>query len=260
MSIVFVTVPGDEKRMFANALHKKTKGNIKLVIIQKPKHLSFYRRLKRLYVLAGWQNLPKEFWYALLLRLNGARRALEYLRKYTISGPKEYIPEFLEVDSVNSDEVYEIIKKISPKLLVIWGNTILAPRILETANTSINLHMGYCPFYIGALANQLAVLLGDFDRIGATIHYAKEKVDSGDILARLFVDRTKSPKEMFCDLNDRTVSLYLEIAEKIYTGKEVQSKPQDVAKSKNLFLRQWVPSVRYATGSKIIKLEKEFNK
>jgi folate-dependent phosphoribosylglycinamide formyltransferase PurN len=260
MSVVFITVPGDEKRMFANALHKKTGGNVKLVIIQKPKRLSLPKRIRRLYDRTGWRNLPREFWYALLLRLDGAKRVLEYFRKYTISGPTKYVPKYIEVDSVNSDEVYKIIQEISPKLLVIWGNTILASRILETANTSINLHMGYCPFYTGALANQHAVLLEDFDRIGATIHYAKEKVDSGDILARLFVDRTKSPKEMFCDLNDRAVLLYLEIAEKIYAGKEVQSKPQDVAKSKNLFLRQWVPSVRYATGSKIIKLEKEFNK
>lgn len=260
MSIVFITVPGDEKRMFANALHKKTGGNVKLVIIQKPKRLSLPKRIKRLYDRTGWLNLPREFWYALLLRLDGAKRVLEYFRKYTISGPTKYVPKYIEVDSVNSDEVYKIIQEISPKLLVIWGNTILDSRILKTANSSINLHMGYCPIYRGALANQNAVLQDDFEHIGATIHYAKEKVDSGDILAILSADLSKPPKEMFRDLNDKVVSLYIEVAKKIYAGEKMPAKSQDISGSKNLFLKHWVPSVRYAVGSKILRLEKKFNR
>lgn len=261
MSIVFITVPGDEKRMFANALHKKTNGHVKLVIIQKPQpKQSFIKRLKRLYNRVGWRNLPREFWYALLLRLNGAKKALEYFRGYTISGPREYVPKFLEVDSVNSDEVYEIVKKISPRLLVIWGNTVLSPRILETAGSAINLHMGYCPLYRGALANQNAVLNNDIEHIGATIHYAVEKVDSGDILQRLSADQTKTPKEMFQDLNDKVVSSYLEITTKIFTGERIMASPQDISQSKNLLLRQWVPSVRYAVGSRLLQLEKQYDK
>ena len=261
MSIVFVTVPGDEKRMFANALHQKTKGNVRLVIIQKPQQKqSFLKRLKRLYDKVGWYNLPKEFWYALLLRVNGAKRALGYFREFTVSGQQKYIPEFLEVDSVNSDEVYEIIKTISPKLLVIWGNTILAPRLLATAESSINLHMGLCPFYVGALANQQAVLLGDFNHIGATIHHAKEKVDSGDIIATISADQTKPPREMFRDLNNRIIPLFLDISVKIFIGEKVPAISQDISRSKKLLLRQWVPSVRYAVGSKILKLEKEYKK
>jgi folate-dependent phosphoribosylglycinamide formyltransferase PurN len=254
MSIVFITVPGDEKRMFANALHKKTGGKVELVIIQKPKKLSLPKRIKRLYNRTGWRYLSKELWYAFLLRLDGAKRVLEYFRKYTISGPAKYVPKYIEVDSVNSDEVYELIQEISPKLLVIWGNTILDSRLLKTAGSSINLHMGYCPLYRGALANQNAVLQEDFEHIGATIHYAKEKVDSGDILARLTADLTKPPKEMFRDLNDRVLSLYIETAKKIYTGEKMSANPQDISGSKNLLLKHWVPSVRYTVGSKILRL------
>ena len=261
MSIVFVTVPGDEKRMFANALHEKTKGNVRLVIIQKPRQKqSFLKRLKRLHNKVAWYSFPKEFWYALLLRVNGAKRALKYFREFTVSGQQKYIPEFLEVDSVNSDEVYEIIKTISPKLLVIWGNTILAPRLLDTAEKSINLHMGLCPFYVGALANQHAVLLEDFSHIGATIHYAKEEVDSGDIIATISADQTKPPKEMFRDLNNQIISLFLDISVKIFAGDNVPAIPQNISQSKKLLLRQWVPSIRYMVGSKLLKLEKEYKK
>lgn len=257
MSIVFITVSGDEKRIFANALHEKTKGGIKLVIIQKTKPLSFFRRLKRLYNRIGLLNFPKELWYAVLLRINGSRRTLEYFRTNSVSDSKEYIPKVLFVDSVNSDEVYEAMNKISPSLLVIWGGAILAPRLLGTAKSAINLHMGYSPFYRGALANQHAVLLDDYNHIGSTIHYAEKQVDSGDIIERLLADHTKGPKEMFQDLNDRTIALYLEIATKIFMGQSVPRTSQNVSKSKNLLLKEWVPSVRYALGHKILELEKK---
>lgn len=260
MSIVFITVSGDEKKIFANALHEKTKGGIELVIIQRAKSLSFFQRLKRLYNRIGLLNLPKELWYAILLRINGSKDTLEYFRTNSVSHSSEYIPKVIFVDSVNSDEVYEMVKKISPNLLVIWGSAILAPRLLETAKNAINLHMGYSPFYRGALANQHAVLLGDYNHVGSTIHYAEKKVDSGNIIARLLADYTKAPKEMFQDLNDRTIALYLEIAIKIFMGQSVPSIRQDVSKSKNLLLKEWVPSVRYALGHKMLELEKKTNK
>jgi folate-dependent phosphoribosylglycinamide formyltransferase PurN len=258
MSIVFITVPGDEKRMFANALHQKTGGNVKLVVVQKPKRNNFFRRFYRLYKRVGVLNLPKEIFYAILLRLNGARSRLEYFRKSTISNQERFRSDVLETDSVNSDEVYDAVKKISPKLLVIWGSAILSDRLLNVAEKAINLHMGYCPVYKGALANQQAVLLSDFSHIGATIHFAEAKVDSGDILARLSADSTRAPKEMFCDLNDRAIAAYLEIAEKIFSGKEVQSQPQEHSQSKGLLLREWVPSLRYKIGKKLSKLEKRY--
>ncbi|HBD24410.1 MAG: hypothetical protein A2566_01295 [Candidatus Zambryskibacteria bacterium RIFOXYD1_FULL_40_13] len=260
MSIVFITVPGDEKRMFANALHEKTGESVKLVIIQKPKSLPFLKRIKRLYNRSGWRNLPREIWYAFLLRLNGAKRALEYFREYTVERKNGHVPKVIMVDSVNSDQVYELVRQISPDLLVIWGSAILLPRLLQTAKKSINLHVGLSPFYRGALANQNAVLLRDFEHIGTTIHYAEEKVDSGDIITTLKADLHKPPKEMFRDLNDRTLALYVDTATKIHAGEQVSHVPQDISQSRNLLLKQWLPSVRYKVGSIILELEKEYDK
>jgi folate-dependent phosphoribosylglycinamide formyltransferase PurN len=260
MGIVFITVPGNERRKFANELHKKTDDGIDLVVVQISKHQSFIKRLRRLYLRVGLLNLPKEFCYAVLLRINGARRVLEYFRIRTEHPPEDYIPQVLETESINSDEVYKTLKKISPDLMVIWGSAILEPRILRTAKKAINLHIGNCPYYRGALANQHAVLLGDFRHIGATIHYAKEKVDTGDILGSLTADMNMQPKEMFRDLNDGITKLYVDIATKIYKGEDVLSRPQNKTRTKNLLLRQWIPSVRYKVGKKLLKREKEMFK
>jgi folate-dependent phosphoribosylglycinamide formyltransferase PurN len=260
MGIVFITVPGSERQSFGNELHKRTGEGIDLVVVQNPKSSSFLKRLGRLYCRVGFFGFPKELWYAVLLRVNGARRVLGYFRARTESSDEGYVPAVLEVESVNSDEVYKTLRKISPELMVIWGSTILEPRILRTTKKAINLHIGNCPYYRGALANQHAVLLGDFRHIGATIHYAKEKVDSGEILASLTADTTMKPRDMFCDLNDRITELYIEIATKIFKGEEVPTRPQNKSRTKNLLLRQWIPSVRYKVGKKLLKREKEMSK
>lgn len=258
MGIILITVKGDSKRVFANALHEKTGGAVDFVIMQKPEQLSLFKRVLRLYKRVGLLNFPRELWYGLLLRINGAKSALEYFREYTKSDFAEFVPKVMEVDSINSDEVFDLFKKTAPDLIVIWGGTILKPRILGTAPKAINLHMGYCPHYSGALANQCAMLEGDLDRIGATIHYAENKADSGDILALVTADMKKPPREMFRDLNDRALVLYVDIASRIFRGEEIEAKPQDISQTKNLLLRQWVPSTRYKVGKKILDLEGKF--
>ncbi|KND48688.1 MAG: Formyl transferase domain protein [Parcubacteria bacterium C7867-005] len=256
MSIVFITIPGDIKRHFANTLYEETGGALKVVIVQRPKKLSFFMRLKRLFRRVGLLNLPKEFFYGVLLRINRARHALEYFRTYSDRHVGDHLSEVIEVDSVNDDEVFNILKKISPDLLVIWGSTVLEPRIYTVAKKAINLHMGYCPHYRGALANHTAVLMDDFSNIGATIHYVAEKVDAGEILLSLRGNTDLGPKRMFIDLNDRALSSFVDVSKRLWMGEHVDTRPQDISGSKNLLLKHWTPSVRYKVGRKIIDWEK----
>ena len=55
-------------------------------------------------------------------------------------------------------------------------------------------------------------------------------------------------------------SLFLDISVKIFAGDNVPAIPQNISQSKKLLLRQWVPSIRYMVGSKLLKLEKEYKK
>ena len=241
---------------FAHMLYQKTDGALELVIIQKPKHKTPVQRVIRFYQQVTWRMFG-EMWYAILLRLNRrVRAALEYFRENTIRNASDgYMAPTFEVDSVNSDVVYEILKKISPDLLVVWGSTILEPRIIATAKQAINLHLGYCPHYRGALANQHAVLCDDLSKIGATIHYISEKPDAGDIIRVIPADLAKKPKELFCSLNDQAVHAYLAVAADLHMGKQLPTEAQDISQSKNFLLRSWTPSVRYELGKKIIAWE-----
>ncbi len=258
MSIVFITIPGDTKREFVNKLHQQTGGVVELVIIQKPKKKTLTERAIRLYKHSMGHTFG-ELWYALLLRFNRrVRMALRYFREGSIPiSSSTYLPKTIEVDSVNSDEMYALLKKISPTVLMAWGCTILEPRMLQTAKHSINLHFGYCPYYRGALANQYAVLFGDFSKIGATVHYMNEKPDAGDILTVIPANSTLKPKELFRTLNDEAMEAYLRIGISLEKGETLPTEKQDISKSKNFLLKSWTPKRRYELGKKIIAWEEK---
>ena len=260
MGIVIITIPGEAQRAFANSLHRLTRENVDLVVIQKqrPNHNSLFSRLKRLYRAVGFWALPTQIWYAVLLRLDqAAKKTLEYFRARTTPvSESDYLAKTLEVISANDDEVLRVLQKLSPNLIVIWGSTIIKPRIIRTAKRAINLHMGLCPYYRGAIANQHAVINGHLTRIGATIHYAEEKVDAGDILATITVDVRKPPQELFRELNDRAVERYLEIAHRLFVGEELARIPQDISQGENLLLAHWTPKTRYRLARQIVDWER----
>lgn len=259
MSIVFITIPGSQKIEFGNLLHKQTQNGVSYVIIQKPKQVPLTKTLSNIAKTVGWKCVPRELLYALLLRLS--KKAKHYLQYFRIRDKKErglqYIPKVLEVDSVNSEEVYELLKKLKPRLLVIWGTAVIEPRIFRLARHAINLHMGLGEHYRGAVANHFAVLHDERENIGATIHYLHEKVDTGDMLATLHADITIPPKECFQDLNNRAEVELLRIALELWKGKDLEATPQHTKGSRNVLLREWIPSRRYAVAKKLEQWEKE---
>ncbi|MEX0910326.1 MAG: formyltransferase family protein [Candidatus Paceibacterota bacterium] len=262
MSIVVITIPGEDKNDFIHKLHQQTGGKIDLVIIQKTKPVSILGRLYRFLTSLPVKDIPREIWYSLLLRLNKKNiHALNYFRDIKAypqdktSSPRLKI---LETDSVNSDEVYQTLKTLSPKVLAIWGSKMLEPRIIQTATKAINLHFGYCPYYRGAVANQHAVLCGDFEKIGATIHYVNDKPDAGDILTTIRADLNHPPKILFQNLHHVAINKYIEIISDLYLNKELIATPQNISLSKNLLLKSWTPSKRYMVAKAITEWEKNY--
>lgn len=258
MNIVVMTIPGSDKTAFANELHEATGGGVNLVIVQKRQRRSLPARFRQLYRRSGWRGLPRELWYGFLLRMNGeVRGALEYFRGAASGGAEDrFEPKTIEVHSVNSDNVYASLRRLSPSILVVWGCAIIEPRILKLAEHAVNLHLGYCPHYRGALANHHAVLQGDHSKIGATIHYINGKPDAGDILGVISADTSKPPQELFRDLNVRARQKYLEIVKNIYDGESPPREKQDLSVGHTLLLKDWTPSLRYKLGRKVLEWEK----
>ena len=257
MAIVIITIAGASKLAFANALQEQT-GAVKLVIAQKPKKVHLKERISRTKKMLRDGTLLKQTWYALLLRISPkTRNTLEYFREPQTDfiSTKENSFPVMQVDSVNSDEVYEALKKISPDLLVVWGSKVLQPRILATAKKSINLHIGSVQKYRGILANQHAVLAGDFGNIGASVHYIAEEVDAGDLISTIKGDLSKMPRELFIDLSKRAQELCIGIATRLHAGQYIKGEKQNKELGKFMQLKHWTPEVRYKTAKKMHEWE-----
>lgn len=258
MGIVIITMPGEAKRAFVNALHKKTNGGVSLVIIQRSAIDSRSVHLKRLSNI-GLLRLPRELWCDIILHLSPTlQRMLTYFRGTSAVSPETgYLPKVLDIEQINSDEAYAALTSVSPDLLVVWGSKILSPRIIGTAKNAINLHMGRCPKYRGTLANQCAVLEDDIENIGATIHKVSGHVDAGAVYAVVTPDLSKNPRDLFIDLNDRAQATCVDIASRLFAGEDLPTTPQDETVGKNLLMKDWTPSVRYAVAKKMRAWEKK---
>lgn len=258
MGIVFITIYGDSEKAFANALHKETGRGVDLVLFEKPKPRTLAGRFRSMLASARAGILHREAWYGMLLRLRRETGAV--LRYFRESPPFEstpgYDPKTLEVDDINSEETRALLESLSPDLIMILGGSVLRPPVQKTAKKVINLHMGLSPHYRGAVANQFAVLRRDVGRIGNTIHYVTNGVDTGDIIARVQADTTKPPADMFRELNYETRKKYIDIAKRILAGEDVPAEKQDTAAGDFFSLSEWTNEARYRVVSHIVRWER----
>ncbi len=259
MGIVVITMPGESKRSLVQALAHATEGKIDLVIVQNvqpaiPKGLVF-----RVREILKHPSRIRQLGYALLLRcMPHLRNKLRYFRESSFV-PKEdgYAAPVLRVDDINSDTAYDAIRKIQPELIVVRGSKILSPRMITAAPKVINLHMGYCPYYRGTLANQCAVLDSAYAHIGATIHYVAEKVDTGDVIEIIKPDLSLPPQALFRKLNDDAMHAFVSVTKRLFAGENIKTTQQVFGGGKNLLLRQWTPELRWKTALRLAAWERD---
>ena len=180
------------------------------------------------------------------------------LRSFISESTENYLAPIMEVDEINSQEVYDTLKKISPDLLVIWGGYIVQQHILETAKQCINMHFGVCPYYRGVNGVHHAILRDDLENIGITIHYAVSKVDAGEIISIVKVDYRQSPKNFFKELNDTATQKYIEIAKRLSNREKVSSLTQDLSKGKNYLLKEWTYTKQDVLAKKLLEWHEKY--
>lgn len=249
--MVFITIEGDSKREFANLLHEKTNKGISLIVVQQRPKVTFVKRVKKVF---SEKDGLKSLWYSFLLNINKkVRSALDIFRTRTKKTEKKDWPvETIYVSSVNDEAVIQKLKELSPSLLVVWGCGILKPETVNLAQKAINLHMGYAPYYRGAVGNQFALFNNDLEKIGATIHHISTNADAGDIIENVKVNSSLPLEEMFKELNDKAEERFLDIAVRLSKGEELTKIKQDITLGKNYFLKDWTPEIRYKLGKKIL--------
>ncbi len=95
---------------------------------------------------------------------------------------------FYIVDNINSENSYDLIKKISPDVIFsIHFDRILKSKIFKLAKKcAVNLHPSLLPKYRGMTPFQ-SVLKNGEKKTGITIHHITEEVDDGNIISQQII-------------------------------------------------------------------------
>lgn len=112
------------------------------------------------------------------------RKASEliFFGNYNDFPPDVELVEF-NFGEINSQKTLNLLEKLEIDWILLFGTSIIKPMILKKFPTRvINLHLGLSPYYKGSGTNFFPIFYNEFESIGATIHLAVDKVDSGAIL------------------------------------------------------------------------------
>ncbi len=256
MSIVFFTIPGADKVSFAKDLESKV-GDLELVVVNKKKYKTLFEKVILHINNSGFIGTLSDIYYGLILRLNSDLRSrLSYFNGVSTSDSENWPSESFYTNSVNSDEVYEKINEIKPKVIVVWGCGILDKKIFELGQNTVNLHMGDVNHYKGAIGNLQAVLEGNLDQIGATIHFVDENTDTGDIIKIIKGKKCDGPENCLFNLQRKAKEEYLKTISDLKEGREVKRTKQE-GEGKINYLKDWTPKKRYQVAKNLIDWERD---
>src|SRR3989344_2568790 len=254
--IVVITTKGQAKKDFINAIQEETNGAVILAVLQNVKRKGIFKRASSFYKKVGLSGIVSEIYYFLAVKLSERKRqALATLSVRSIlskDNKTSYLAKTIETNDVNEESVYRHIQELSPDIIVIWGGYIIKPHLLETARFALNMHSGFVPYYRGVNGIEHAIINGDFQHIGITIHKAISEVDAGEVIKIITSDYNDSPYEFFKALNDSAAREYIEIIKKIMKEGKVSSEKQNLTEGKNYLLKEWTYKKQNALAEKIL--------
>lgn len=89
----------------------------------------------------------------------------------------------VDVNSVNDSSVINMISDCNPDVIVVDGTRIINESVLSsTSALFLNTHMGITPKYRGVHGGYWALVEGDYNNCGVTIHIVDKGIDTGGIL------------------------------------------------------------------------------
>lgn len=166
-----------------------------VITSNKPRHIEFTCEIAKYFELCGIISQPKSNYYnrdhqaknqQIVEHLNNLQ---EYEKRYFQIHDFPISPRIVDANDLNNDENIQWAKNLSPDIIFLFGTGILAPQWLENFDKKIiNLHLGLSPYYRGSATLFWPFFDDNLCCLGATIHLASEKVDSGDILHRVKAD------------------------------------------------------------------------
>lgn len=182
-SVVLVTGRQSMMNIVYNAL--KDGLVIKKIVVEGPELRAdiFFRRLKRLGIVTViGQNLFRLF-VIRCLRLNSHQRMRELSKKYNFDLTPVDATDIIRVTSINSNEAITLLKQLEPDVVAVCGARVISERVLMSIPARfVNLHLGIAPAFRGLCTIYWALVHGNDNACGITVHFIDKGIDTGPIL------------------------------------------------------------------------------
>lgn len=169
----------------------KTHFNVTRLILERPvaRHQFINRRLKQLGPLKVLGQIIFRSAFVPLLNMKSKARISKIISDYQLNIAEPDQSLITRVDTVNSSDTIELIKQLSPKLVVLNGTRILSKHTLsQIACPIINMHCGITPSFRGVHGAYWALAQGRADKCGVTVHLVDCGIDTGAILGQTNIE------------------------------------------------------------------------
>jgi len=131
---------------------------------------------------------------------------------------------------VNSKYVYEAVKEFDPKLMFVFGASLISEPLLSLLPPGkfVNMHLGLSPYYRGSGTNFWPLVNGEPEYIGATILHIDPGVDTGDIIAHVLptIEKGDDVHAIGCKVIKKSASCMVEIFNLVKNGRRLNRVKQ----------------------------------
>jgi folate-dependent phosphoribosylglycinamide formyltransferase PurN len=171
--------------------HLNEQFGIAHVLLERARPLRILRwRLRRLGVRAVVGQLLFLGWDRLVIAPRSRNRIRDLLAGYDLRPPDRRIPT-TDVESINDLEAKAVLQRLDPVVVVVSGVGIIRRTVLDLGPTFLNIHCGITPRYRGVHGAFWAIVEGNWEAAGTTVHVIDAGVDTGPIVAQrpITIDR-----------------------------------------------------------------------
>ena len=143
-----------------------------------------------------------------------------------------FIPKTLPVvyKEVNSNYVYDTIKKFKPDAMFVFGSSIIREPLISLLppGSIINLHLGISPYYRGSGTNFWPFVNNELSFVGATILHLDPGIDTGDIVThvRSIIEKNDDVHSIGCKVIRKGSEIMIKILDKIKEGHSINREKQ----------------------------------
>src|SRR5258707_5810338 len=166
---------------------------IQRVIIERapPRRQLLLRRVKRLGIATVIGQILFRLVIVPYLDAQSKRRIKEIKDEFLLQNTKLDEAIITRVDSVNSEQTAEVLRKLNPDVVIVNGTRIIAESILSCIRAPfVNTHTGITPRYRGVHGAYWALVEGKITPCGVTIHLVDPGIDTGKILRQAVITPT----------------------------------------------------------------------